>query len=108
MKWLIGVGLVLGALFAYWEFNVHQKTKFLLEFSKPFHAACQTSACVLAPEGWIKERGEVYARERMEYIADQDKFMIIWHIGTDVFLVARGGRGKEVTVEKVVEYPGPN
>ena len=104
MKWLIAGVLVLVAIVGYWNYNVYEKKKFLMEFSKPFYAACQTSSgCVLSPEGWRKDRGTTYAKDAMEYTADKDKFEIRWHIATDVFLVAKGGRGKEVTVERVVE-----
>jgi len=104
MKWLIGIVLLLLAIAAYWNFRVYQKTQYLLEFSKPFQAACQTnSGCVLSPEGWDKSGGTVYYKDFMEYTADKDKFEIRWHIATDAFLVAKGGKGKEVTVEHTVE-----
>jgi hypothetical protein len=108
MKWLIAGVLGLLAIFGYWNYAVHEKTKFLMELSQPFYAACQTSSgCVLSPAGWQKvgrlDDTTYYYKDSMDYTADKDKFEIRWHIGTDVFLVAKGGRSREVTVERVVE-----
>ncbi|HVJ12133.1 MAG TPA: hypothetical protein VNC62_11255 [Burkholderiales bacterium] len=108
MRWLVAGVSVLLALAGYWKYKVHEKTEYLMELSRPFYAACQTSSgCVISPEGWSKvyrlDDTSYYYKDSMEYTASKDNFGIRWHIGTDVFLVAKGGRGKEVSVERIVE-----
>jgi hypothetical protein len=99
----------LGIFALYWNYTVYEKKGVLLEIAKPFSEACQTTdGCISAPDGWEKDLqpGWFYKREPaygMQYSAKDNGFEIHWHIATDVWLVAKGGKGKKTNVERVVE-----
>ncbi len=94
------------ALFAFssqWQARLGQQESDLKTFAAPFYAACQgPSGCILAPAGW-KRSGENYYNDAMNYSATSEHFEINWHVATDVYLVASGGRQQAVNVVRLVE-----
>jgi hypothetical protein len=94
----------------YWDIVVRGKKRRLEAIARPLQEACQSQAgCVQAPPGWIKERdssGAIYFQkdgESMSYTTTGPNFQITWHIATDVFLYASGGKGKPLEIVRRVE-----
>lgn len=101
----IAVLLVLGTLFGYWQYVLYEKRNELILISRPFYDACLSlSGCILAPTDWSKDfqPGHFY-KGNMQYSATSSEFEIRWHVGTDVHLVAKGGKGNALTIEKEVD-----
>lgn len=86
----------------YWSFVIDKKVEELKQFSKPFMQACNNS-CIIAPEGWMHDKDNAYFKDNKTYIVKNNKFTIIWHIATDTYLVAQGGKDMNLNVEHVIE-----
>ena len=88
----------------YVQYTFHKKEVALLKISQPFQDQCQTeSGCVIAPKGWHKEQG-FYSKKFMHYKATKNSFTIHNHIATDTWLLSKGGKNIELTVENIGEY----
>jgi hypothetical protein len=106
---LLFLGVIaLGTILAVgWNVNVHFKSKRLEGIARPLQEACQTPAgCAQAPGGWTKD-GESWQKDGeplgMRYKASPSEFKIEWHIATDVWLAASGGKGKELKIAREFE-----
>ena len=92
-------------MFGYVQYSFHKKEVVLLKISQPFQDQCQTDiGCSIAPAGWSKAR-DYYYKERMQYRANKSSFTIHNHIATDVWLLAKGGKGIKLTVENINVMP---
>jgi hypothetical protein len=109
---LVAVVAIVGAVAAYWNYRVHQRTQHLTLIAAPFQEACQAvTGCVGDPAGWQKATdsagGSAYYKNGealdMVYTATQTDFKISWHIGTDVYLNATGGKGKQLDIVREVK-----
>ena len=110
--------VLLVAVVAYWNFKVSRKTDELAVIAQPFLTACNSnSGCILSPPGWeqvrdayrledggdwIKSSDTASFQGQMEYVANSNSFELRWHIGTDVYLVARGSTGSKLVITRVV------
>lgn len=87
-----------------WNANVYIKELQLYDLSEDFQKTCKTtSGCVTNPSGWLPDSEGAYTKNMMRYVATKDKFEIRWHIATDVWLIAKGGKSQLVSVERVIE-----
>ncbi|MES2321453.1 MAG: hypothetical protein V4633_04250 [Pseudomonadota bacterium] len=102
MKKIAALVFLIFCFSGYWNYYFYQKKEELAELAKPFQAACQIfPGCIISPNGW--ERGKKGAhKDSMTYRATPESFEIRWDVATDVELVATGGRGKKLVIEKIV------
>ena len=112
-----GIALVV-AVVAYWNIKVSRKSEELAVIAQPFLRACNTnSGCILSPPGWermqdayrlgdggewIRTSDTASFQGQMEYVTNSNSFELRWHIGTDVYLVARGKIGSKLSIIRVV------
>ena len=101
----LGIFVLILVIFAgYWNFKVYQKTKYLREYAMPFYQACQTqTGCIITPDGWSKNTETSYYKDSMDYSSTKNEFKLSWHIATDVYLVATGGKNQEIAIVRLVE-----
>lgn len=100
--WVFGGGLVLACLA--WNAVVFLKQQDLRKRARPFLAACQGAAgCIEAPPGWVREPGGDYSSDDLTYRASRERFELRRPLGSELWLMARGGRGEALTLERVME-----
>ncbi|MCP5078641.1 MAG: hypothetical protein GY951_11385 [Psychromonas sp.] len=104
MKSFIVIIILLASAYAYVQYTFNEKEKLLLETAEPFQSQCEMdSGCVISPSDWRKENG-FYSNGFMEYRTTESGFTIHYHIATDTWLLAKGGKGLELTIENIGEY----
>lgn len=103
IKLVVTLFIVFIIFSAYWNYKIYRYGQQLHGYSQPFNLACQSqTGCLIAPVGWVKSSISGYSKDRMEYVATKYSFKIKWHIATDVYLVASGGKGHEIKIERDV------
>ena len=117
LKILTIILLLLGLFAGFWNFKIYQKNNYLKDFVEKFSHSCKTiKGCLIVPDGewvetvaeksytpgnWLKPSQKVYQKAHMTYFANSEEFTLCWHIATDTYLIASGGKNREVIIEKV-------
>lgn len=109
---------LLTAVTLYWNAKSNEKLHQLRVIAQGFLDKCNSgTGCQIAPPGWepmraayrlnddggwVKSSDTASFQGDMEYVANAGCFELRWHIATDIYLVARGGVGRELITIRVV------
>jgi hypothetical protein len=89
---------------AWWNGYLWYQERLLSQDARLFQATCQRAAgCALAIGGWHAGSGGMFYTGHYEYTATNAHFELRQHVGTDVWLVAEGGKAQSLEIHRDVQ-----